>query len=393
MTVVKTMTQAVRIIKRMNLVPEWDGDYREAARGAAVSVLEGRMQTWIDGYLEGMGRRLADRRNGSFSRHLLTELGDIELAVPRTRQVSAVSIVRSYARRSPEIDRQILACFVLGISTRKVASAVLPLLGEAVSAATVSRVAQQLDAAVASFHRRLLKSTYRFLVFDGVVLKRRTGVGAAKRVVLVALGITPEGKKEVIDFMVAHAESQAAWDAFLSDLYQRGLDGQGLEMIITDGGKGLLAALPFVYPHIPLQRCWVHKTRNIMNMVKKRDWDMVKHDLHRISHAQGIREAQGALRRFSFRWQHCYPKAVASLLMHEEELLTFFRIQDPSLWSQIRTTNAIERRFREVRRRTRPMGVFSNRTSMERILYAVFTYENMKQTTATPFLIEVTQNN
>jgi len=211
--------------------------------------------------------------------------------------------------------------------------------------------------------------------------------------VLVALGITPEGKKEVIDFMVAHAESQAAWDTFLSDLYRRGLDGQGLEMIITDGGKGLLAALPFVYPHIPFQRCWVHKTRNIMNMIRKQDWEMVKRDLHRISHAPGIREARGALGRFSRRWQVRYPKAVASLLMHEEDLLTFFRIQDPLLWSQIRTTNAIERRFREVRRRTRPMGVFSDRTSMERILYAVFMYENHKHTTATPFLIEVTQNN
>jgi transposase-like protein len=118
----------------------------------------------------------------------------------------------------------------------------------------------------------------------------------------------------------------------------------------------------------------------------------MKKDLHRISHARGIRQAQSALRRFSDKWSSIYPKAVASLKANEEELLAFFRIKDPNIWSQIRTTNAIERRFREVKRRTRPMGVFSDRTSMERILYAVFAYENLKEKTWTPFLTEVTQN-
>ena len=108
-------------------------------------------------------------------------------------------------------------------------------------------------------------------------------------------------------------------------------------------------------------------------------------------YASGIGKAQQALGRFSARWQPIYPKAVACLLADEEELLTFFQIKDESLWSQIRTTNAIERRFREVRRRTRPMGVFSDRTSMERILYAVFSYENLQQKTSTPFLT-LTQN-
>ena len=90
-------------------------------------------------------------------------------------------------------------------------------------------------------------------------------------------------------------------------------------------------------------------------------------------------------------WNQIYPKAVACLYADEEQLLTFLQINDSKWWSQIRTTSAIERRFREVRRRTRPMGVFSNRTSMERILYAVFSYENLRQGVATPFLA-VTQN-
>jgi putative transposase len=387
-----SLPQAYEVIKQMNLSPEWDSDYRFAAREALAEILEDRMNGRIDRYLRELGRSLPDRRNGSFPRHLLTEMGDIELDVPRTRHWSAVGVVRAYARRVDQVDRMILACFVLGLSTRKVAHALMPVLGEAVSATTVSRVAKILDRAVEAFHRRPLTKSYRFLVFDGVVLKRRTGMGSVKRIVLVVLGITPEGKKEIIDFRIAHAESQAAWEVFLTDLYRRGLRGQGLEMIITDGGKGLLAALPFIYPHIPLQRCWAHKVRNILDRVRKKDRDAMKKDLHKISHAQGLRQAQTALRRFSDQWISIYPRAVASLKANDEELLAFFRIKDPKLWPQIRTTNAIERRFREVKRRTRPMGVFSDRTSMERILYAVFAYENLKEKTWTPFLMEVTQN-
>jgi transposase-like protein len=158
-------------------------------------------------------------------------------------------------------------------------------------------------------------------------------------------------------------------------------------MIITDGAPGLLAALPFVYPQVPLQRCWVHKTRNILNYARKGDQPAMKKNLHAISHAASLREAQGALKSFCRIWQTLYPRAVKSLMNHEEQLLAFFRIKEPELWSSIRTTNLIERRFREVRRRTRPMGVFSDRTSMERILYAIFTHENLKENTMTPFLI------
>jgi transposase-like protein len=231
----------------------------------------------------------------------------------------------------------------------------MPVLGEAVSATTVSRVSRILDASVAAFHRRPIRRTYQFLFLDGVVLKRRTGIGSVKRVVLVALGMTKDGKKEVVDFTIAHGESQAAWDAFLSDLYRRGLRTNGLEMIVTDGGKGLLAALPFVYPGIPTQRCWAHKTRNVLNHVRKADHEDVKKDLAAISHAKGLQKAQAALKRFAHTWGILYPKALASLKESEEELLAFFTIKDLTLWSKIRTTNLIERRFRELRRRTRAL--------------------------------------
>jgi putative transposase len=243
--VIESLPQAFEVLEEMGVTgQQWEGKYRVAGREALKEILEGRMSSYIDRGLEEIRCRGGmDRSNGIFSRHLLTELGDIELCVPRTRSFSAVRPLRAYGRRVGHVDRMILACFVLGVSTRKVAQVLLPILGEPVSATTVSEVAKALDGAVEAFHRRPLRGRYRFLILDGVVLKRRTGAGAMKRVVLVALGITAEGKKEVIDFWIARGESQQAWEGFLNDLYNRGLDGEGLEMIVTDGAKGLLAAL------------------------------------------------------------------------------------------------------------------------------------------------------
>ena len=118
----------------------------------------------------------------------------------RTRRVSAQNVIKAFGRRSKDVDRMILSCFTLGLSTRKVSMALLPVLGEKVSASTVSKVSKKLDNAVESYHKRPLKDKYKFLFFDGVVLKNKTGCGSVKKCVLVALGITFGGKKEVIDF-------------------------------------------------------------------------------------------------------------------------------------------------------------------------------------------------
>ena len=390
---IQSLPMAFEVVKAMqadNL--EWDEDYRPFARAALAEVIEDQMALAVDRYLDQLDAEDAsDRRNGYYRRHLLTTLGDIELNVPRTRRFTPTVVLRAYARRTPEIDRVILAGFVLGLSTRKVGEALLAILGRPISAETVSRVAKTLDAAVAAFHRRPLKDRYKVLMLDGVVLARKTGAGALRRPVLVALGLRPDGKKEIIDFRLAGSESAAEWERFLTDLFRRGLTGQGLEMICVDGGGGLLAALPTVFPGIPVQRCWAHKIRNVLNKVKKADQPFVKRALHKIMNAPNVPAARTAARKFANRFGDKYPAAVACLRNDLDELLTCFRYRSEDQRRRVRTTNAIERRFREVRRRTRPMGTFQDRTSMDRILFAVFTHENKSQGVSTPFLL--TQNN
>lgn len=371
---------------------EWGEGYRPLGRQALAEIIEDQMAMAVDRYLDQLEADDApDRRNGYYPRHLLTTLGDIELSVPRTRRYSPAGVLRAYARRETEIDRVILAGFVLGLSTRKVGETLLAMLGREISATTVSRVAKTLDSAVAAFHRRPLKNQYRVLMLDGVVLARKTGAGALRRPVLVALGLRPDGKKEIIDFRLAASESAAEWEHFLTDLFRRGLTGERLDMICVDGGTGLLAALPVVLPGIPVQRCWAHKIRNILDKIRKADQPAAKRAIHKVMNAANAPAARAAARRFADRFKRKYPNAVACLRNDLDELLTCFRYKSEDQRRKVRTTNAIERRFREVRRRTRPMGTFQDKTSMDRILFAVFTHENKSQGVSTPFLL--TQNN
>jgi putative transposase len=390
---ITSLPMAFEVVKAMQADGlEWGEGYRPLGRQALEEIIEDQMVAAVDRYLDQLeADDAADRRNGYYRRHLLTELGDIELHVPRTRRYSPVEVIRAYARRTREIDRVILAGFVLGLSTRKVGETLLALLGRSVSPTTVSQVAKTLDAAVAAFHRRPLQNRYQTLMLDGVVLARKTGAGALRRPVLVALGLRHDGKKEVIDFRLAASESAAEWERFLADLYRRGLTGEGLDMICVDGGAGLLAALPGVFHAIPVQRCWAHKIRNVLNKVKKIDQPAVKRALHKVMNAAHEPAARTAARAFADRFQDTYPRAVACLHNDLDELLTCFRYKTIAQRKAVRTTNAVERRFREVRRRTRPMGTFQDSTSMDRILFAVFTHENKSQGVSTPFLL--TQNN
>ncbi len=389
-----------RALREVNAF-EWEGDYRPATAQRLKALLEERMDVELELYLgraKHERREAADRedyRNGSYVRHLLTEVGDIIVQIPRSRKGFESKVLEAYRRRSRSIDQLIMACFVLGMSTRKVSTALVSLLGERVSASTVSEVVKGLDGAVRRHHERKLSDRYRFLFFDGVVLKQRGAAKVQKKIILSVYGEDWDGKREMIDFLLASSESQNAWEGFLRDLYGRGLEGNACEMITTDGGNGLRNALEVVYPRIARQQCWVHKTGNVLNKVKRADQEKVTKDLNRISHAKSRQAATKAYWLFCQKYRKSYLAAVKSLESDIDHLLCFYQVKlsakerqgldafgqqkaQMSLWLKIRTTNLIERAFREVKRRTRPMGVFGNNKSMERILYAVFYHLNSK---------------
>lgn len=327
----------------------------------------------------------SDYRNGYYLRNLDTELGPItELRVPRSRSgLFSTKVFRRYQRRQEKVNEAIMNVFLSGVSTRDVSAAVKPLLDTSFSASCVSRITKGLDIKVKEFHNKKLLDEYQFLFLDGITLSVKGSLKAQKKLILVAYGITLFGKKELISFRVAPSESEAAWEAFLNDLYKRGLTGENLKLIITDGCKGLHAALDTVYAYTKRQHCWVHKLRNVAKYIRKSDEKEVLREAKRIYKADTRREAVALFRSWKNRWESQYPKAVNCIEKDLDELLNFLELSLPIkhqtlIRTRIRTTNVIERSFREVRRRTRPMNCFTNQESVNRIIYAIFTRLNTK---------------
>jgi transposase-like protein len=312
-----------------------------------------------------------DQANGFYSRQLTTRLGVVELKVPRTRSgCFHPQVLVRYQRREPVINEALKAVFLLGVSTRQTGHALASLVEEAVSASTVSAVAKALDVAVGSFHRRRLADAYRYLILDGVSVRIRLVGKVQRRMALCAYGITRQGQRELIDFQVVKAEGEDTWYGFLWHLWSRGLHGEFLELIATDGQPGLIKALGRLWAAVPHQRCWAHKLRNLENKLKASQQPCLE-EARLIYQAPHRTEALQRFRQWKARWQPQAPKAVACLETDLEELLAFFDCPKTH-WKRLRTTNVIERLFVEVRRRIRTMCAFTTRSSCERILYSVF---------------------
>lgn len=372
----RTVAQRWRAIK-----PSFREDVIPWTRSMLKSLLERCLEEELEVYLRAAPHeRTADRegyRNGAYTRDLTTELGLLRrLQVPRARQAGfQPQVFARYQRRQPQVNRLLCTAFISGVSTRQVGPLTALLLEEAVSASTVSRVTQALDAEVRGFHRRPLRDRYCYLLLDGITLKVKTPTGCRKRLVLCAYGITPQGQRELLSFCHANAESEPTWTVFLHDLYQRGLVGTSLRLVVSDGSPGLQAALALVYPAVPRQRCWVHKLRNVAAKLPRRLHATCLAEAKAIYQATNQRAAVRVFRRWADRWRAAAPGAVACLAKDLEALLAFFMCP-AAHWRKIRTTNAIERAFREVRRRTRPMSCFTNEASCNRIIYAVIHHLN-----------------
>lgn len=319
-----------------------------------------------------------DYRNGYYTRFILTKMGLLEIRKPRLRQLKIKSqVLKRYQRRTAEVDAVLKKIFLFGVSTRLAGEAIKPLLGESVSAQTISNIAKGLDSEVKAYHKRALEDKHRYLFLDGIVLKSKTGLGVSKKTALTAYGITIDGEREIIDFMVTNSEAERKWEGFLWKLYERGFKGEHLELIITDGGKGLLSAIDMFYPQVRKQRCWAHKLRNVANRLKKADREACVAEARAIYDAVNRQAALVEYHKWARKWEPVAPKAVQCLREDLEELLNVYYCPRESR-KKLRTTNVIERSFREVRRRTRPMSCFNNTESIERIVYAVISHLNEK---------------
>ncbi|MCX7996007.1 MAG: transposase [candidate division WOR-3 bacterium] len=247
--------------------------------------------------------------------------------MPRTKRGGyRPGVFKRYKRRWAQVDQFIRDIFINGVSTRNVGVMMELLVGQSVSASTVSEVNKVLDAEVRAFQRRVLKDEYVYLFLDGVRQRVVSCGQAVTKVVLVAYGIRVDGVREVVDFRVVKSESESEWFGFLNSLYQRGLEGRFLRLIITDGGKGLMGALAMIYPSVRRQRCWVHKLRNVAKYIPRRYQRECLGEVKDVYRAGNYREAIRCYKDWCQKWRGVVPKAVACLERDIEDLLVFFTL-------------------------------------------------------------------
>jgi putative transposase len=350
------------------------GDLRPELLEAVRTILEATMEDELA--TELLARRYertpwrTDLRNGSYHRTLVTELGAItDLAVPRRRLAPyRPSFLRRAARRTGAVDRVLRQAFLRGLSTRETAALAETLTGVCLSAASVSRLARALDAQVAAFHRRPITFPARYLLVDGLWLSVRASARAKRRVVLACYGIAADGRRELLDYRQAAAESTAEWSRLLRSLVERGLDPDAVVLVTADGADGIAAAVAEAFPDAGLQRCWTHRIRNVLDALTLAERKPCLRGLRAIYRAPTRRAAIGAYWRWARAWRGRHPGIVRAFERDLESLLAVFSLPEAARPS-LRSTNLLERAFRELRRRLRPIGALPDRQSADRILY------------------------
>lgn len=296
-------------------------------------------------------------RNGSRTRDLSGPTGSAEVAVPRAtlfkgNEEWSSKILPRYERRMPELNEAILSTYLAGANTRRLKGALRPLLKKApLSRSAVSRVIGTLKSSLDEWRKRSLEELkVIYLYLDAFALKVRAAGKVTSVPVLAAVAVLIDGTKQLISLEMCGSESHEAWKGFLDDLVQRGMGAPLL--CIIDGNAGLRGAIGLVWPKAAVQRCVVHKLRNIERKAPAHAQEEVAEDFHRIVYAESGAEAKKAYESFQRKWTKTCPGVVRSLEEGGEELLTYFTFPK-SQWKTIRTTNVIERLNGEFRRRVK----------------------------------------
>jgi transposase-like protein len=347
------------------------GVLRKGARQLLSKALEVEVEAFIEEYRDirlSDGRQRVVRNGYHRARGIQTGIGEVTVRAPRTEDRESglekirlqSSILPPYLRRSKSLEALLPWLYLKGISTGGFSEALASLLGteaRGLSPATISRLKAVWSDEYDQWHRRdLSRKRYLYFWVDGIHCNVR--MDEDKQCLLVIIGATAEGKKELVALEDGYRESEQSWREILMDLQSRGLR-EWPKVAVGDGAMGFWSALRKVCPSTREQRCWVHKTKNILNKLPKSGQDKAKGKLHDIWMAATKAEALQAFDLFIETYGAKYPKATECLKKDQETLLTFYDFPAEH-WRHIRTTNPIESTFATVRLRTNKVrGCFS----------------------------------
>jgi putative transposase len=332
---------------------------REGARRMLREAVEAEVQEFLTRHapLKDENNRQRVVRNGYLpERTIQTGLGDIAVTAPRVRDREGAirfssQILPPYLRRTKSLAELLPWLYLRGISTGDFSSVLTSLLGQdapGLSAATIQRLKESWKEDHRQWATRDLSNTYVYLWADGIHFNVR--MDEAHQCVLVVIGATADGKKELLAIQDGYRESEQSWQELLLDLKHRGLSVDP-KLAVGDGALGFWKALPHVFGSTRGQRCWVHKTANVLNKLPKANQSKAKSALHQIWMADTKHAAHKALDTFVSAYAAKYPKAAACLAKDRDALLAFYDFPAEH-WVHIRTTNPIESTFATVRHRT-----------------------------------------
>ena len=310
-----------------------------------------------------------DSRNGSRDRDLNTRVGRITLQVPRHRNVPFKTLVfENYSRSEAALVAGMAEMVVNGVSTRKVSRVMETLCGTSFSKSAVSDVCKDLDTAVKEFQTRPLEGDYPFLTVDATYFKVRENSRVISKAFMIAYGTNAEGHREILGFGVYANESSATWTDFLLGLKKRGLTG--LLMITSDAHEGILNAIGKVFPTVPWQRCQFHFSRNITDKAPKKYQAGLRTELQEMFNCKTLAEARKIRDRIINDYRDVAESAVTCLDEGFESAMTVMLLP---AWLRrfYRTSNQIERLNKELKRRSKVIGVFPNEDSVLRLMGSV----------------------
>jgi putative transposase len=336
---------------------------RLGVKAVLEEVLEEEMAEHLEaGYRELTPTRRGER-NGHYQRNLLTPAGKIErLEVPRDREGEfATEVFERYKRMSGNVEEAVLEMYLSGISVRKIAGVTEALSRVKVGKDAVSRIARRLEEEQKEWRGRSLEEkSYPYLYLDATYLKVRWGASVTSMALLACVGVDEEGFREVLAVEVAGTEKGAAYAFLLRGLIDRGL--HGVRLVVSDDHEGIKAAVFGELPGADWQRCVVHFERNVLAHVPATSTGEVAEDLKAIFKVRREKTARALAEEFVELYAKRFPKAVSVFEVGIGDALSYLRFPG-SHHARLRTTNMLERLFREVKRRTRVVGVFPNETS------------------------------
>lgn len=322
------------------------------------------------------GELRQDYRNGYRERVVQTPHETVTIRIPRLRGQGYVpSFLVPGHRAIRMVEDFVCKALLGGMHRADIIRFMEDTTGSRPSDRLIKRVQEELDRRAREFKERRLKGEYIYVFLDAAWVKDIVGIHASRVCILTAIGVTKDGRKEILGFERAARESESAWRGFLWRLKDRGVNPATLELIISDEHKGIMAAVGEVFGDVPHQLCWAHRMRNIFEATEKKDRHEVVAGLRKIYEAEHKDGGKRAFREWGARWASKYPQVVQGLQEDLGYLLNFYDCPDLHR-KYVRTTNPIERAFLELRRRRFGCGAFANRHQSDRIVFGVFLWLN-----------------